>query len=110
MNYSIFIHLGLIISSLSPAIIADLYILDIRNYNWVTTATINKLGPTSASTPIPTKTEIPSSPASALIIGIATSVAGIILIGSVIAGIFIHKRRQERRYSIATPGSINLDI
>ncbi|RIB12750.1 hypothetical protein C2G38_2041568 [Gigaspora rosea] len=32
-------------------------------------------------------------------------VAGIILIGSAIAGIFMYKKRQERRHYIATPGS-----
>ncbi|CAG8745165.1 10210_t:CDS:1, partial [Dentiscutata heterogama] len=98
--------------SLNPEATNFIYILDTRNYNWVATKTINELGPTiiPVSTLVPTTTENPSSSTPTLIIGIVTSVAGIILIGSVIAGIFIYKKRQERRHIIATPGSINIDI
>ncbi|CAG8630126.1 14121_t:CDS:2, partial [Gigaspora margarita] len=60
--------------------------------------TLNNLGPHE-----PTNTGIPSSSTSTLII-VVISVAGIILIGSAIAGIFIYKKRQEHFHPIATPG------
>ncbi|KAF0526948.1 galactose oxidase [Gigaspora margarita] len=80
-----------------------IYILDIRSYTWVTTTAINNLGPFEP-TPTPTNAGIPSSSTPTLII-VVTSVAGIFLIGSAIAGMFIYKKRQERRQYIATPGS-----
>ncbi|KAF0526949.1 galactose oxidase [Gigaspora margarita] len=92
-NYMI-ISFGLQISQLSPARINYVYVLDIRNYTWATVATINNL----KSIPVPTNPSIPT-------LIIVTSVTGIILIGSVIAGIFIYKKRKERCHSIATPVS-----
>ncbi|CAG8568041.1 2010_t:CDS:2, partial [Gigaspora rosea] len=56
-------------------------------------ATINN----QESTPVPTNL-------TPTLIIVVTSVASIILIGSVIAGIFMYKKRQERHHSIATPG------
>ncbi|KAF0526950.1 galactose oxidase [Gigaspora margarita] len=80
-----------------------IYILDIRSYTWVTTTTTNNLGPLEP-TQIPTSAGIPSSSKPTLII-IVTSIAGIVLIGSAIVGIFIYKKRQERHHYIATPRS-----
>ncbi|KAF0526946.1 galactose oxidase [Gigaspora margarita] len=95
-NYMI-VSFGRHVSEPQPSTNPFIYILDIRNYTWVNVANINKL----ESTPIPTNL---SSFKFTLIVVVA-SVASIILIGSVIAGIFIYKKRQERRHSIATPGS-----
>ncbi|KAF0526944.1 galactose oxidase [Gigaspora margarita] len=92
-NYMI-VSFGRIVSQLSPATINGINILDIRNYTWVAVATINNL----ESTPVPTVL----TPTLNIVV---TSVASIIIIGSVIAGIFIYKKRQVRRHSIATPGS-----
>ncbi|RIB12748.1 hypothetical protein C2G38_2199809 [Gigaspora rosea] len=80
-----------------------IYILDIRSYTWVATTAINNLGPLEP-TPIPTNAGIPSSSTPTLII-VVSSVAGIALIGSAIAGMFIYKKRQDSRHYIATPGS-----
>ncbi|KAF0526945.1 galactose oxidase [Gigaspora margarita] len=96
-NYMI-VSFGQILLQLSPATISYIYILDIRNYTWVTVATINNL----EAIPIPTN---PSSSTYTLII-VVTSFVGIILIGSVITGIFIYKKRQEHRHSIATHGTL----
>ncbi|CAG8741303.1 40532_t:CDS:2, partial [Gigaspora margarita] len=72
-NYMI-VSFGRLASELTPTIIKLIYILDIRDYTWVTETTINNLG----STPVPNN---PSSSISTLII-VVTIVAGIILIGS----------------------------
>ncbi|KAF0526951.1 galactose oxidase [Gigaspora margarita] len=96
-NYMI-VSFGAVVSQLFqqnlPAF-DNIYILDLRNYTWVTVATINNL----ESIPVPT------NPNTYTLIIVVTSLVGIILIGSVIAGIFIYKKRQELRHSIATPGS-----
>ncbi|CAG8562496.1 46081_t:CDS:2 [Gigaspora margarita] len=95
------ISFGWSIRKTSPS--SSIYILDIRSYTWVTTTAINNLGPLEP-TPIPTNAGIPSSSTPTLII-VVSSVTGIVLFGSAIAGIFMYKKRQERRHYIATPGS-----
>ncbi|CAG8818226.1 28411_t:CDS:2, partial [Gigaspora margarita] len=112
-NWSIIIYGGFATNETQAS--PDLMVLDIKTWEWSIPNIAQKDAPPSLashsaaiyenymivsfeSTPIPTIL-------TPKLIIVVTSVASIILIGSVIAGIFMYKKRQELRHSIATPGS-----
>ncbi|CAG8650824.1 5148_t:CDS:1, partial [Dentiscutata heterogama] len=85
----------------------NIYILDIRNYTWITSVNLNVPPTTTSAIPTPTANQptIIQQSNNNLYIGIGIGVCGIILIGILFtAGFLIYKKLYKK--PIETSGSI----